>query len=485
MSMSLGALLGAEMKLNQADAQLSVSGLTSDSRRVKPGDLFFALSGTLADGADFIKEALAKGAGAVIASETVAAGTPVHRHSNPRRLLALAAARFHPAQPDMCVAVTGTNGKTSVVSFVRQIWQSMGLRAASLGTVGIVGPAGEEYLSHTTPDPVELHAILARLKGEDGVSHLALEASSHGLAQYRLDGVKFSAGAFTNITRDHLDYHSSFENYLSAKLRLFAELLPEGAPAVIHADTPQAKDVIAAAETRGLNVFTVGEGGAFLRLIARKQEGFGQRLHIVHDGREHRLALPLAGDFQAFNALVAAGLVIATGGPVQKTFQALEGLTGAKGRLEKVASTKAGAPIFVDYAHTPDALETVLKALRPHARKRLIAVFGCGGDRDKGKRPQMGDVVRRLADVGYVTDDNPRSEDPAAIRAEIMKAFPKGIEIGDREKAIHAAVETLQEGDVLLVAGKGHETGQTIGTEVRPFSDQEVVRAAVLEGEHG
>ena len=485
MSMSLGALLGAEVKLSQADARLPVSGLTADSRKVKPGDLFFALAGTRADGANFINEALSRGAGAVVASEAVETLTPVHRHSNPRRLLALAAARFHQAQPDICVAVTGTNGKTSVVSFVRQIWQSLGHRAASLGTVGIVGPAGEENLSHTTPDPVELHAILARLKRKDGVSHLALEASSHGLAQYRLDGVKFAAGAFTNITRDHLDYHSSFEDYLSAKLRLFAELLPVGSPAVIHVDTPQAEEVIAVAETRGLKVFTVGEGGAFLTLIERRQEEFGQRLRVVHDGREHRVALPLAGDFQAFNALVAAGLVIATGGPAQKTFQALEGLNGARGRLEKVATTKAGAPIFVDYAHTPDALETVLKALRPYARKRLIAVFGCGGDRDKGKRPQMGDVVRRLADVGYVTDDNPRSENPASIRAEIMKAFPEGIEIGDREKAIRTAVESLEEGDVLLVAGKGHETGQTIGTEVRPFSDQEVVRAAVREGAHG
>jgi UDP-N-acetylmuramoyl-L-alanyl-D-glutamate--2,6-diaminopimelate ligase len=485
MAISLGALIGPEVKLSPAEAALIVSGLTADSRRVKPGDVFFALAGTRADGANFIKEAVANGAGAVVASSGVEIPARVLHHVNPRRLLALAAARFYQAQPDVCVAVTGTNGKTSVVSFVRQIWQALGHRAASLGTVGVVAPEGEEYLSHTTPDPVELHAILARLKRGDRVTHLALEASSHGLAQYRLDGVKFAAGAFTNITRDHLDYHDSFESYFFAKMRLFKELLPAGAPAVIHADTPQSEDVIAVAEARGLTVLTVGEQGAFLRLVERRQEGFGQLLRIVHQGAEHRLVLPLAGDFQASNALVAAGLVIATGGPAQESFRALEGVKGAKGRLEKVATTRTGAPIFVDYAHTPDALETVLKALRPYAGKRLIAVFGCGGDRDRGKRPQMGDVVRRLADVGYVTDDNPRSEDPASIRAEIIKAFPEAIEIGDREKAIHVAVGSLEEGDLLLVAGKGHETGQTIGKEVKPFSDHEVVRAAVRVKTHG
>ena len=485
MSISLGELLGAEVSLSPVQAGLIVSGLTSDSRRVRAGDVFFALAGTRADGAQFINDAAARGAGAIVASNGVESSMPVLHHPNPRRLLALAASRFHQAQPDICVAVTGTNGKTSVVSFVRQIWQSLGQRAASLGTVGVVGPDGEEYLTHTTPDPVELHAILARLKREERVNHLALEASSHGLAQYRLDGVKFAAGAFTNISRDHLDYHSSFENYFSAKMRLFEELLPAGAPAVIHADTPQAKDVMAAAQRRGLKVFTVGENGSFLKLSERRQEGFGQSLRIVYGGAEHRITLPLAGDFQAFNALVAAGLVLATGGPAEKTLRALEDLKGARGRLEKVATSQSGAPIFVDYAHTPDALETVLKTLRPYVRRRLIAVFGCGGDRDKGKRPQMGEVVRRLADVGYVTDDNPRSENPASIRAEIMKAFPEAIEIGDREKAIDAAVKSLEEGDLLLVAGKGHETGQTIGSEVRPFSDHEVVRAAVQEERRG
>jgi UDP-N-acetylmuramoyl-L-alanyl-D-glutamate--2,6-diaminopimelate ligase len=486
MAISLAALLGRNAGLSDAQAAIEIGGLASDSRKVKPGDLFFALAGTRADGAQFIGQAVAKGAAAVVsAGEGQGLDIPFIRDANPRRLLALAAARFHEQQPEICVAVTGTNGKTSVVSFVRQMWQAMGFRAASLGTVGIVGPEGEEYLSHTTPDPVELHAILARLRREDRVSHLALEASSHGLAQYRLDGMKLAAGAFTNITRDHLDYHASFESYFQAKMRLFEELLPRGAPAVIHADSAEAAQVVEAARKHGLRCFTVGERGSHLRLTARKQEGLGQVLHIEASGVAHSLLLPLAGDFQAFNALVAAGLVIAMGGPEEQTLKALERLKGAKGRLERVATTPSGAPIFVDYAHTPDALETVLKALRPYAKNRLIAVFGCGGDRDKGKRPQMGEVVRRLADIGYVTDDNPRSEDPARIRAEIMQAFPEGIEIGNREQAIHQAVRSLRAGDLLLVAGKGHETGQTIGSEVKPFSDHEVVRRAVEEQAHG
>jgi UDP-N-acetylmuramoyl-L-alanyl-D-glutamate--2,6-diaminopimelate ligase len=486
MAVSLGALLGRNAGLSDAQAAIEVGGLASDSRKVEPGDLFFALAGTRADGSEFIGQAVTKGAVAVVsAGKEQSLGIPFIREVNPRRLLAVAAARFHEQQPEICVAVTGTNGKTSVVSFVRQIWQAMGFRAASLGTIGIVGPKGEEYLSHTTPDPVELHSILARLSREDRVSHLALEASSHGLAQYRLDGVKFAAGAFTNITRDHLDYHASFESYFLAKMRLFEELLPRGAPAVIHADTSEASHVVDVARKHGLRSFTVGEKGSDLRLAARKQEGLGQVLRIEASDVAHSVLLPLAGDFQAFNALVAAGLVIAMGGPEEQTLKVLESLKGAKGRLERVATTPAGAPIFVDYAHTPDALETVLKTLRPYVKNRLIAVFGCGGDRDKGKRPQMGDVVRRLADVGYVTDDNPRSEDPARIRAEIMQAFPEGIEIGNREEAIHQAVRSLRSGDLLLVAGKGHETGQTIGAEVKPFSDHEVVRAAVGGQAHG
>jgi UDP-N-acetylmuramoyl-L-alanyl-D-glutamate--2,6-diaminopimelate ligase len=477
-------LVGPDKSLSGRASALSITGITADSRKVKPGNLFFAISGTRADGARFIADALARGAVAVVSQRPVdSAGAVLVQDGNPRRLLALAAAKFYPQQPDLCVAVTGTNGKTSVAAFVRQIWQSMGFRSASLGTIGIVGPQGEEYLSHTTPDPVDLHAILARLKEKDRVTHLAMEASSHGLAQHRLDGVKLAAGAFTNITRDHLDYHPSFGDYFAAKMRLFNELLPSGAPAVIHVDSPHGREMLAAAKRRGLTPYTVGEGGRDLKLLTRRQEGFGQVLQIEALGVRHSLYLPLAGDFQAFNALVAAGLVIVTGGKTSETLRALEGLKGAKGRLEKVAATASGAPVFVDYAHTPDALETVLKALRPYAKKRLIVVFGCGGDRDKGKRPQMGAVVQRLADIGYVTDDNPRSEDPASIRAQIMAAFPQAIEIGGREEAIRTAIGTLKEGDLLLVAGKGHETGQTIGAEVRPFSDHEVVKAAARDTE--
>jgi UDP-N-acetylmuramoyl-L-alanyl-D-glutamate--2,6-diaminopimelate ligase len=357
----------------------------------------------------------------------------------------------------------------------------MGFRAASLGTIGIVSPSGDEYLRHTTPDPVELHAILARLAQADRVSHLALEASSHGLAQFRLDGLRLAAGAFTNITRDHLDYHPTFEDYRNAKMRLFTELLPRGAPAVIDADTPEGEAVVRVAKAHGLVPFTTGSKGEALRLLARRQDGLSQVLEVEGRAARYSIMLPLAGDFQAHNALVAAGLVIATGGREDLTMNALESLTGAKGRLERVATTTSGAPVFVDYAHTPDALETVLAALRPYARKRLVVVFGCGGDRDRGKRPQMGAVVRRLADLGYVTDDNPRSEDPASIRREIMSAYPDAIEIGAREEAIRAAVHALAEGDVLLVAGKGHETGQIVGNEVKPFSDHEIVRQAVRD----
>jgi UDP-N-acetylmuramoyl-L-alanyl-D-glutamate--2,6-diaminopimelate ligase len=474
--------MGPDVALNEETGRLAISGLTADSRRVRPGDLFFALSGTNADGVRYIGEAVAKGATAVVAEPRVGTADVALIHDeNPRRRLALAAARFYGPQPDLCVAVTGTNGKTSVAAFVRQIWQSMGFRAASLGTIGIVGPSGDEYLSHTTPDPVELHAILARLAQKDHVTHLALEASSHGLAQFRLDGLRLAAGAFTNITRDHLDYHPTFEDYRTAKMRLFSELLPQGSPAVVDADTAEGEAVVLVAKAHGLVPFTVGSRGEALRLLEHRQEGFGQVLRVQGGAARYSITLPLAGDFQAHNALVAAGLVIATGGREDLTMNALESLKGAKGRLECVATAPSGAPVFVDYAHTPDALATVLEALRPYVRNHLVVVFGCGGDRDRGKRPQMGAVVRRLADVGYVTDDNPRSENPAAIRREILSAFPEAVEIGAREEAIRAAVHALGEGDVLLVAGKGHETGQIVGSEVKPFSDHEIVRQAVRD----
>jgi UDP-N-acetylmuramoyl-L-alanyl-D-glutamate--2,6-diaminopimelate ligase len=345
----------------------------------------------------------------------------------------------------------------------------------------VVGPEGEEYLAHTTPDPVKLHATLARLAA-DHVTHLALEASSHGLDQYRLDGVRLSAGAFTNITRDHLDYHPSFEAYFDAKMRLFEELLPAGAPAVINMDSPYGAEVARGARAHGLMVLGVGTTGDWLRVVSIVRDGFGQRLAVEAPAGRHEISLPLAGEFQASNALIAAGLVIATGGEESLAMHALESLKGARGRLDHAGTSAKGAPIFVDYAHTPDALQTALQALRPYVTGKLVVVFGAGGDRDKGKRPQMGAIAAKYADRAYVTDDNPRSEVPATIRAAIMAACPGGIEIGDRAPAIRKAVEGLGAGDVLLVAGKGHEPGQTVGKEVLPFSDHDAV-AAALRGE--
>jgi UDP-N-acetylmuramoyl-L-alanyl-D-glutamate--2,6-diaminopimelate ligase len=480
---TLAYLLGSDAALPAGADGIIVTGMTADSREVKPGFLFAAMPGTRVDGAAFISQAVEAGAVAVIAQQAVAANVPVIQSDNVRKLFAQMAARFYGAQPDVVAAVTGTNGKTSVVVFVRQIWEAMGFRAASLGTIGVVGPSGSHYLQHTTPDPVTLHATLARL-AEDHVKHLALEASSHGLAQYRLDGVRISAGAFTNITRDHLDYHATFEDYFSAKLRLFSELLAPGSPAVINADAPLAGDVIQVAKARGLEVFTVGRSGSGIRLQAARRDGFGQHLTLLCRSKVQDVYLPLAGDFQVSNAVVAAGLVIALGGEEAQTFHALESIKGARGRLDLAVKSASGAPVFVDYAHTPDALESAIASLRPYAKGRLVVVFGCGGDRDKGKRPQMGSIASRLADVAYVTDDNPRSEDPAVIRAEIMAACPKCIEIGDRAKAIHAAVDDLEAGDILLIAGKGHESGQIVGKNVLPFSDHEAARAAVRGEEY-
>lgn len=481
MSVLLSRLLADDAVLPRGAEDAAISGLTADSRQVKPGYLFAALPGSKVDGTQFIPQAIKAGAAAVIVGKSVPApqaGSILIKSENPHQLFARIASRFAGNQPDIVVAVTGTNGKTSVAAFVRQIWQSMGFRAASIGTVGIVGPSGEEYLAHTTPDPVKLHHTLAGL-ALDHVTHLAMEASSHGLAQFRLDGVRLAAAGFTNLTRDHLDYHATVEDYFAAKMRLFSELLPEGASAVINADTEIARDVEARARAHDLRIFSVGEKGSGLKLVSSQRDGFGQRLVLASESGRHDIYLPLVGEFQVSNALVAAGLVIATGGEEALVIHALESLKGAKGRLELVAISANGAPIFVDYAHTPDALEKAISALRPYTTRKLAVVFGAGGDRDKGKRPQMGAIVARLADIPYVTDDNPRTEDPAAIRAAVMAACPQGIEIGDRALAIRTAVDALQAGDILLVAGKGHEPGQTVGTEVLPFSDHDAVRAAV------
>jgi UDP-N-acetylmuramoyl-L-alanyl-D-glutamate--2,6-diaminopimelate ligase len=479
MTLSLARLIADDAPHPQGADQLTICGLTSDSRAVRPGFLFAALPGSNVDGAKFIPQAIAAGAAAILTRKSVATnGCPAAEVDNPRLVFARMAARFFDRQPDLVVAVTGTNGKTSVASFVREIWTGMGFRAASLGTVGVVSPSGTVELQHTTPDPVKLHEILAAL-ADDRVRHLAIEASSHGLDQYRLHGLRVAAGAFTNISRDHLDYHPTFEAYFDAKMRLFEELLQPGSPAIVNADSPHAADVLERIKRRGLAPFTVGREGSALKLLNVSRDGFGQRLDVQGPTHRHAVQLPLVGGFQVSNALAAAGLVIATGGEEALAMHGLESLKGAKGRLELVDYTRDRAPVFVDYAHTPDALENAITSLRPYVTGRLAVVFGCGGDRDRGKRPQMGAVATRLADVSYVTDDNPRTEDPAAIRREIMAAAPGAVEIGSRAAAIRAAVEDLHAGDILLIAGKGHEEGQKIGSRVLPFSDHEAVRAAI------
>ena len=466
----------------QGEGDPEITGLTADSRAVKPGFLFAALPGVKADGRMFIPKAIDAGAAAVIAVPGTEAAVPVVANDNPRKAFSLAAAQFFGRQPETVAAITGTNGKTSIAAFVRQIFAACGRKAASMGTVGIVSPAGERTLSHTTPDPVVVHETLAAL-ADEGVTHLALEASSHGLDQYRLDGVKIAAAAFTNLTRDHLDYHATFEAYRDAKLRLFTEVVQPGGVAVIDADGDGAGDFIAAARARGLKVLTVGAEGATLRLVGREAHIDSQVLTVAHEGIRHSVRLPLAGAFQASNALVAAGIAIGLGENVGKVLSALATLKGAKGRLEHVATAKSGAPILVDYAHTPDALETVLQTMRPHVSGTLAVVFGCGGDRDRGKRPLMGAAAAANADVVIVTDDNPRTEDPAKIRAAALAGAPGAREIGDRAEAIDVAVAGLGEGDILVIAGKGHEPGQTVGTVTLPFDDgEEARRAAVAHG---
>ncbi len=464
-----------------ADADPEILGVTTDSRKVEPGFLFAALMGARADGAKFVADAVRRGAVAVVAGREAVLGevaVPVVRAEEPRRAVAIAAARFHGAQPATIVAVTGTSGKTSVAAFTRQIWAHLGLSAASIGTIGIVKPTGATYGSLTTPDPVDLARDLSGLAAE-GVTHVALEASSHGLDQHRLDGVAVKAGAFTNLSRDHLDYHPSVAAYFDAKMKLFEALVPVGGAVVVDMDTADGVKAAARAEAAGRKVFGVGRAGSGLRLVDCVAEAGEQVLTIEAAGATHVVRLPLLGTFQVSNALVSAGLAIVTGSPVAAALMALEHLDGAPGRLDRVGATPAGAPVFVDYAHKPDALEKALQALRPYAKGRLVVVFGCGGDRDPGKRPMMGEIATANADVVIVTDDNPRSEEPAEIRRQILAAAPGAIEIGDRGAAIRHAVCLLQAGDVLVVAGKGHETGQIVGKTVTPFSDHDSVAAAL------
>lgn len=453
-----------------------ITGVTADSRKVAPGSLFVALPGSAADGRAFIPQALSQGAAAILApSDTDAGLAPLLVTSGDvRRAYAIAARSFYGAQPKTCVAVTGTNGKTSVAAFCRQLWAAMGLTSASMGTLGVLKQSGNVNQALTgpgltSPDAADAARMLAQL-AEEGVTHLALEASSHGIDQRRIDGVTLEAAAFTNLTQDHLDYHGTMDEYRAAKLRLFETLLPRGRTAVLNADSDAYSSFAAASIMSGLGIMGVGERGRDLTLIGRRAVPEGQRLTIDVRGETHEVLLPLAGAFQASNALVAAGLCIAAGEDAGRVLAAMEKIEGAQGRLQRIGGASKGE-VYVDYAHTPDGLETVLKALRPHATGRLIVVFGAGGDRDRAKRPLMGEVAGRLANVAIVTDDNPRSEDPASIRKSVREGCPGALEIGDRRAAIRHAIGDMRDGDVVVIAGKGHEQGQIVGGVTHPFDD--------------
>ena len=461
---------------------LGICGLTADSREVRPGYLFMAVPGARADGRAFIQDALARGAKAILApagtaTDSLPAGVPVILDDAPRRLFAKLAARVFGAQPAGVAAVTGTSGKTSVVDFIRQLWRLLGVPAASLGTLGVVAPGRCRAGALTTPDPVELHRELARL-AENGIDHVALEASSHGLDQYRLDGVEVSTGVFTNLSRDHLDYHPDLESYLDAKISLFRRVMAPGGLAVVNADDPAGRAAGEAARAAGHEVWRIGRNGPRLEIEIESIEpaGEGQVVTFRFFGRRHRVRMPFIGAFQAENALAALGAAAGDRDDPNSVVPCLEELRGVRGRLELAAHAPSGAPIYVDYAHKPGALAAVLDALRPSVHGRLVLAFGAGGDRDSGKRREMGTVADRLADRVIVTDDNPRTEDPAAIRAAILAGCPGASEIGDREAAIAAGIDGLGPEDALLIAGKGHETSQTVGAEVRPFDDRAIAR---------
>lgn len=481
----LADLAPSDLALPGRTGDTPVKGLTSDSRQVAPGDVFVAMSGARQDGRQFIADAISRGAAVIVvdgarsAALEIPTTVQVIETTEPRRLLARMAARLYPLQPETIVAVTGTSGKTSVAEFTRQVLANLGHDAASLGTIGVVRGASTDYGSLTTPDPVTLHRTLDRL-GRDGVTHLAMEASSHGLDQYRLDGVRLRAAAFLNLGHDHLDYHPTVDAYLAAKLRLFTEVAPADAVAVINVDGPRSADALEAARRRLSRIITVGRAGETLRLADVVRDGFRQRITVAHAGDVRAIDLPLIGDYQAGNALVAAGLAMAAGAEWPAVAAVLPLIRTVRGRLDVVAEHNGGL-VVVDYAHKPDALGAALRALRPFATRRLISVFGCGGDRDRVKRPIMGRISSELADVSIVTDDNPRSESAAAIRAEILAAAPGALERGDRAQAIRAAVRMMGPGDVVLIAGKGHEDGQIVGTTVLPFSDHAEALAAIGE----
>lgn len=463
--------------------QLEISGLATDTRLIEKGNVFFALQGQQYDGNQFISEAYAKGAVAVVSESDFShqyAGKAFLQVENIRCVLAQAASKFYVPQPNYIALVTGTSGKTSVVSFLQQIWTATGHPAASIGTVGIHSDVLNKNISLTTPDVVTLHKALQELSLSK-IQHVAMEASSHGLDQYRLEGVQCRVAGFTNLGRDHLDYHKTKEIYLDAKMRLFEELLPVGAPAVIFADDPASEIVMSRVKKAGRELLSVGRSGKYIQLKRVEHARYKQEAELLIDNVFYEAELPLAGHFQVNNILVALGMALVSGVEIQDALKALKHLTGAKGRLDLVGFTPSHAPIYVDYAHKPEALENVLNSVRPFTTGRVMLVFGCGGDRDKGKRPIMGEIACRLADVVIVTDDNPRNENPEQIRAEILKTVPNAYEIANRGEAINFAISNLKEGDSLIIAGKGHEEGQIIGNKVVCFSDHEEVKKCLLQ----
>jgi UDP-N-acetylmuramoyl-L-alanyl-D-glutamate--2,6-diaminopimelate ligase len=467
-------------EIAEVDSDSEVTGFAIDHRKVVRGSVFGAFKGALFNGEDFIGQAVDRGAVAVVAGpEAQSDRVPLLADPEPRRLFAELAAKFYAPYPETVVAVTGTNGKTSTVEMTRQIWRMCGHRSASIGTLGVTTSDDQVKTGLTTPDIVTFLNNMAGLK-RMGISHVAYEASSHGLDQHRAEGVPLAAAAFTNLSRDHLDYHETMAAYFESKMRLFDRLLQPGKPAVIWTDDPKSDEVIERARGRGHDVLTVGRKGEAIRLVEQSPTSLGQTLMLEHGGKPYRLALPLIGAYQAANVLTAAGLVLATGGKWDSTFSAMQRVAPVRGRLERAVISRTGVPVYIDYAHTPDALEAAIAALRPHVEGRLITVFGAGGDRDQGKRPEMGKVATRLSDVVIVTDDNPRSEDPAEIRAAIMAGAPGATEVAGRREAIAEAIRLARAGDIVLVAGKGHETGQIIGDRVLPFDDVLVARECAV-----
>ena len=465
------------------DSDVLVSGLTCDSREVKPNYIFAALPGTVTDGRKYIEGAIEKGAGAILSTSGLDLPIPYLASDNPRLDYAKMAAKFYAGQPKTLVAMTGTNGKSSTVEFLRQIWAFSGKQAACFGTLGVQAPRGYRPLTHTTPDAVALHQTLSGLKAE-GVTHAAMEASSHGLDQYRLDGVKITAAGFSNLTQDHFDYHAGAEEYFQAKARLFTELTPKDAPVVINVNDEYGQRLVKICGDRGQDVMQVGWSGQDIRIDEVMPRASSQIVNLVVQGKRHKIELPLAGEFQTLNAIAALGLAMVTGVQVEKALEALGHLKGVAGRMERAGQTKEGAPIFVDFAHTEDGLDKLLRSVRPHTMGKVIVAFGCGGDRDPDKRPKMGRVAAKLADDVIVTDDNPRTEDAASIRKAVLKGCPNATEIGDRAKAIRAGIKKLSANDCLVIAGKGHEQGQIVGTKTIPFSDVKQVGAALKELGH-